>query len=92
MWMYLGPSCPNRAFSAKLGDEEVNTRIRGVLAHGVDLNLGSSPIALREGVDNPWVSSLGLSFSCMCQFLFLTICVFLCRILGMLAVPRGWSP
>jgi hypothetical protein len=77
MWVYLGPSCPDRPFSVELGDMEVNTRIQGVLAHGVDQNLGSGLIPLREGVDNPWVSSLGLSFGCLCQFLFLTICVFL---------------
>jgi hypothetical protein len=37
MWMYPGPSCPNRLFSKELGDAEVNTRIHGVLAHGVDV-------------------------------------------------------
>jgi hypothetical protein len=71
MWMYLGSSCPDRPFSAELGDTEINTRVRGVLAHGAYLNLGSGPIPLREGVDSPSVSSLGLSFDCMCQFLLL---------------------
>jgi hypothetical protein len=66
MWMYLGPSCPDRPFSAELSDTEINTRIRRVLAHGFDLNLVFGPIPLREGVDSPWVSSLGLSFDCLC--------------------------
>jgi hypothetical protein len=30
------------------------------------LNLVFGPIPLREGVDSPWVSSLGLSFDCLC--------------------------
>jgi hypothetical protein len=73
MWMYLGPSCPNRPFSTELGDMEINTRIRGVLAHGINLNLGPGLIPLREGDDSPWVSLLGRSFSCLCQFLLLAI-------------------
>jgi hypothetical protein len=32
MWMYPGPSCPDRPFSVELGDTEINTRIQGVLA------------------------------------------------------------
>jgi hypothetical protein len=52
MWMYHGPSCPNRPFSNELGDMEINNRIRGVLSHGEDLNLGSGPIPLKEGVDS----------------------------------------
>jgi hypothetical protein len=53
MWMYLGPSCPNRLFSTKLDGTETNTQIQGVLAHGADQNIGSSPIPLREEVDRP---------------------------------------
>jgi hypothetical protein len=89
MWMYLGPSCPDRPFSTELGNTEIDTQIRGVLAHGTNLNLGFSLIPLREGVNNPWVSSLGFSFGCLCRFLFLTICVFLRRISGTFAVPHG---
>jgi hypothetical protein len=66
MRMYLGPSCPNRPFSVALGNTEFNTWIRGVLAQGADLNLGSVMIPLRERVDNPRVSSLGFLFGCMC--------------------------
>jgi hypothetical protein len=53
MWMYQGTSCPNRPFFTELSDTKINTWIRGVLAHGADLNLGSRPIPLREGVDSP---------------------------------------
>jgi hypothetical protein len=27
MWMYPGPSCPDRPFSAELGDTEINIRV-----------------------------------------------------------------
>jgi hypothetical protein len=74
MWMYLGPICPDRPFSVELGNTEINTRVQGVLAHGADLNLGSGPVPLREG-------------DYLCQFLFLNVCVFLCRISGMLTAP-----
>jgi hypothetical protein len=66
MWIYSGPSCPDHPFSTELGDTEINTQIRGVLAHGADLNLGSGLIPLREGIDSPWLSSLGLLFGCLC--------------------------
>jgi hypothetical protein len=66
MWMYLGPSCPNRPFSEELGDTEINTQIRGVLAHGANLNFGSGPVPLREGVESPWVSLLKLTLVYRC--------------------------
>jgi hypothetical protein len=66
MWMYPGSSCPDRPFSTELGDTEINTQVRGVLAHGAYFNLGSGLVPLREGVDSPSVSSLGLSFDCLC--------------------------
>jgi hypothetical protein len=53
MWIYPRPSCPDRLFSEELGNTEINTWINRVLAHGVDLNLGTSPNPLREGVDSP---------------------------------------
>jgi hypothetical protein len=71
MWMYPGPSCPSHPFSVELGDTENNTQIRGVLAHGADLNFGSSPVPLREGVESPWVSLLKLILVYLCQFLLL---------------------
>jgi hypothetical protein len=62
MWMYPGPSCPDCPFSAELNDMEINTWVRGVLARGADLNLGSVSVPLRARVDSPWVSPLGLTF------------------------------
>jgi hypothetical protein len=37
LWMYPGLSCPDHPFSTQLGDTEINTWIRGVLARGADL-------------------------------------------------------
>jgi hypothetical protein len=53
MWMYPGPSCPNHRFSAESDDTEINTRIRGVLAHGIDPNFCSGLVSLKEGVNSP---------------------------------------
>jgi hypothetical protein len=89
MWMYPEPSCPDRPFSEEFSDTEINTQIRGVLAHGVILNLGIGPIPLREGVDSPRVSPLGPTFSYLCQFRFLNICVFTCRVSGVITAPHG---
>jgi hypothetical protein len=55
-WMHPGPSCPDHLFSAELGDTEINTQIRGVIAPGANLSLGFGPVALRERVDSSWVS------------------------------------
>jgi hypothetical protein len=49
-------------------------------------------IPLREGVDSPWVSLLGLSIGFLYQFLFLIVCVFLHRVLGVLIVLSRGSP
>jgi hypothetical protein len=68
MWMYPGPSCPDRPFSMELGDVEFNTRIRMVLAHGADMNLGVSPAPLRDGVNCTRVSPLGPIFDCLQKF------------------------
>jgi hypothetical protein len=43
MWMYPGSSCPDCPFSEELGNMEINTWIRGVIAHGAALNLGTGP-------------------------------------------------
>jgi hypothetical protein len=61
MWMYPGPSCLDRPFSAELDNTEINTQIRGVLPHGADQNFGSGPVPIREGVDSPSVSLLELT-------------------------------
>jgi hypothetical protein len=53
MWMYPGPSCPDRSFSAKLDNVEINARIRGILGHGANQNPAPSPIPLRGGVISP---------------------------------------
>jgi hypothetical protein len=89
MWMNLGPSCLDHPFSAELGDTEINTRIQGVLAHWANLNLSSGPVTLREGVDSPWVSLLGLAFGYLCLSMFLNVHMFLHRISGVLAAFRG---
>jgi hypothetical protein len=60
MWMYPGPSCPNRSLSAKLDDVEIDARIQRIHVHEVNWNLGPSPIPLREGAVSPWVSPLKL--------------------------------
>jgi hypothetical protein len=92
MWMYPGPSYLDHPFSIELDDTEINSRMRGVFAHGADLNFGSGPVPLREGVDSPWVSPLGLAFGYLCQSLFLNVRVFLRRILGTLVAPHRGSP
>jgi hypothetical protein len=91
-WMHLGPSCPDHPVSVELGNTEINTQVRGVLAPGADPSLGSSPVPLREKVDNPRVSLLGLAFSYLCQPPFLDISIFLCRVSGSLTAPHGGSP
>jgi hypothetical protein len=53
MWMFPGPSCPDRPFSKELGNTEINTRIQGIHAHGANLNLGLGPVPSWEGVDSP---------------------------------------
>jgi hypothetical protein len=50
MLLYLGPSCSDHSFTAKLDDAEINTRIRRVLALRAHRNYGPSLIPLGEGV------------------------------------------
>jgi hypothetical protein len=88
MWMYPGPSYPDRPFSTELGNVEINTRIRGVLAHRADLTFGSGPIPLTKGVDSPWLSPLEFTFIYLYQFLLLNACAFLRRVPGTHAAPR----
>jgi hypothetical protein len=92
MWMHSGPSCLDHLFSQSSVIQRSTPEFEGSLLMGFDLNLGSDLIPLWEGVDSPWVSLLGLSFDYLCRFLFLTICVFLCRISGTLTMPHGGSP
>jgi hypothetical protein len=44
MWMYPGTSSYNRPFSAELDGKEIDTWIRGVLAHEADQNFFSGLI------------------------------------------------
>jgi hypothetical protein len=81
IWMYPGPSCPDRPFSIELNDMEINTWIRGVLTHGADQNFGFGLVPLREWVLSPCVSLLKLTFVCLYQFQFLSTYAFLHRIL-----------
>jgi hypothetical protein len=92
MWMYSGPSYPDRLFSTELGNAKINTRIREVLAHGANLNFGSGLVLLREGVDSSWVSPIEFPFIHLYQFLLLNACAFLRRVLGTHAAPHGGSP
>jgi hypothetical protein len=61
MWLYPGPNCPYRSFSAELDNAEIDIWIRRILALGAHRNSGSSPIPLREGVVMPWVGLLELA-------------------------------
>jgi hypothetical protein len=70
MCVYLGPGYPDRSFCTELDDVEINTRIRGILVYGADLNSGPNPIPLREGIIIPWVSLLKLVFVWWCHFPF----------------------
>jgi hypothetical protein len=69
MWMYPGPSCPDRPFSKELGDAEINTRIHRVLAHGVGLNPGAGPAPFRKGVNNTRVSLFAFTFGNLCNLI-----------------------
>jgi hypothetical protein len=83
-------SCPNHPFYEELGDTKINTQILGVLAHGAVLNLSTSP--LSEGVDSPCISPLRTTFSYLCQFWFLNVCVLTCKVSGVFTAPHGGSP
>jgi hypothetical protein len=62
MWMYLGPSCPNRPFYEELGGVKINTSIHRFLAHGVDLNPGAR-------VDSTRVSLFASAFVNLCNLI-----------------------
>jgi hypothetical protein len=50
MWLYPGPSCPNRPSSEEFSVAEINTWIHSVLNLGANPNLGACPTPLQEGV------------------------------------------
>jgi hypothetical protein len=58
MWLYQGPSCPDR-YSEELSAAEINSWIHKVLDHGANPNPGVGPIPLREGVASTRVSLFG---------------------------------
>jgi hypothetical protein len=72
MWLYLGPSCPDRPSSEELSTAEVDSQIHKVLDLGANLNPRVSPVPLQEGIVGSRVSTLGpilaayeiLSFHC----------------------------
>jgi hypothetical protein len=59
MWLYPGPSCPDRSFAVELSETEINTRIHKVLDHETNLNPGAGPAPLRQGVASTRVSLFG---------------------------------
>jgi hypothetical protein len=81
MWLYPGPSCPDRPFSVELSTVEVDSRVHKVLDLGVNPNPGAGPTPLQGGVASARVSTLDLvllaftilSFHCAAA---------LCRVLG----------
>jgi hypothetical protein len=60
MWMYPGPSCPDRPSSEDLSTVEVDAQIHKVLDLRVSPNHGANPAPLWRGVADAWVSTLGL--------------------------------
>jgi hypothetical protein len=59
MWLYPGPSDPDRSFYVELSNAEISTRILKVSDHGTNLKPGSGHAPLREGVASPRVSLFG---------------------------------
>jgi hypothetical protein len=53
MWRYTGPSYPDHSFSTELADVEVDTRVRRILALGVNQHSSSGPVHLRHEVVSP---------------------------------------
>jgi hypothetical protein len=72
MWLYLGPSCPDRPISEELSAAEVDFWVHKVLDLGVNSNPRAGPAPLPERVANARVSMLDpvlaaftiLSFHC----------------------------
>jgi hypothetical protein len=67
------PSCPDHPFSAESGSTEIDAWVRGPLAPGINPNLGSSPVPLRESVHSLRMCLLGLALSYLCQPPFLNV-------------------
>jgi hypothetical protein len=69
MWLYPRPTCPDRPFSEKLGNVEINTRIHEVLDHGADLNPEVAPTHLGERDANTRVSLFRSIFGSLHDFI-----------------------
>jgi hypothetical protein len=75
MWMYQGPSCPDRPSSEELSAAEVEAQIHRVLDLGVKPTLGAGPVPLWRGISSVRISTLGpvsvafviLAFHCGCD-------------------------
>jgi hypothetical protein len=67
MWLYSGPSCPDRPFSEELGEAEVNTQFYKVLAYEADPNREVRPTLLGEGVNSTRVSPFTFAFDSLCD-------------------------
>jgi hypothetical protein len=60
MWLYLGPSCPDRPSSKELSDVEVDAQIHKILDLEVKPNPRAGPAPHQGGVASVGVSTLGL--------------------------------
>jgi hypothetical protein len=56
MWLYRGPSDPDRSSSEELSEEEMNSWVLKILDLGVNLQPRAGTIPLRAGVANNRVS------------------------------------
>jgi hypothetical protein len=72
MRMSLGPSCSIHTLGP--GSIEINICVRGIPAPGINPNLGSDPIPLRERGNNLWMNLLGMTLGFLYQLSFLNVC------------------
>jgi hypothetical protein len=71
MWLYPGPSDPDRSFFEDLSIGEIKKQILKVLDHGTNLNLGAGPNPLIEGVISTRVSLFAwIHFGSLRDFIF----------------------
>jgi hypothetical protein len=92
MWMYPGPSFPDRSFSTKLDNADIDIRVQRILALRAHWNSGPNLIPLREGVIIPWVSPPSWLPLDLCKFLpFLMSDVYMCKVMGVCTATHGRS-
>jgi hypothetical protein len=70
MWLYLGPSDPDRSFSEQFNDTEINTQVLKVLDHGANLNPGTSLAPLDKRGCRHHGQFVWICFSSMRDFIF----------------------